>query len=82
MKQKNAFLESEGDAWISRKVYAINIRKLPESDLFLEISAICHFYGGRIKVLEIGCGNGHRLKWLQENLGFECYRIDLLPQAI
>ncbi len=77
------FLESEGDAWFSRNVYSVNTRKLPESDSLLEkVRNLPLSPGGGVKILEIGCGNGRRLNWLQENLGFECHGIDPSPQAI
>jgi ubiquinone/menaquinone biosynthesis C-methylase UbiE len=35
---------------------------------------------GKMRLLEVGCGAGHRLGWLQHNLGLECHGID--PSAI
>ncbi len=28
-------------------------------------------------VLEIGCGTGHFLRWMESTLGFKCYGIDV-----
>jgi ubiquinone/menaquinone biosynthesis C-methylase UbiE len=39
-------------------------------------------HGEGQKVLEIGCSDGSRLKWLKESLGFECYGIDPSTQAV
>jgi ubiquinone/menaquinone biosynthesis C-methylase UbiE len=84
MKQKDAFLESEGDAWFRRNVTATTPHPAPQSDSLLreilELPAR-HCVPGT-KVLEIGCGDGARLGWLRENRGFDCYGIDPSPQAV
>jgi len=33
-------------------------------------------------LLEIGCGEGHRLQWLQENLGIKCFGVEPSNMAV
>lgn len=83
MKQKDAFLESEGDAWFTRNEHVLNTRKLPDSDSLLgEILCLPSSQRRGLKVLEIGCGDGSRLNWLKENLRYECYGIEPSIQAV
>ena len=67
MSQKDIFLKSEGDAWFVRNEKAVANYNLPEDDLLLcEIIEIHKQSGGEVlKILEIGCGDGTRLGWLQ-----------------
>lgn len=82
MKQKNIFLESEGNAWFERNTKLMASRKLPEVDsLLVEILNLPGIEKG-IKILEIGCGEGGRLSWLRENCGFDCYGVEPSAQAV
>ena len=79
MKQKEIFLQSEGDAWFIRNQQGVATRKLPDDDLILREILDIHGQsggGGRLKVLEIGCGDGTRLAWLKNNLNADCYGIE------
>ncbi|HHT9112406.1 MAG: class I SAM-dependent methyltransferase [Planctomycetes bacterium] len=83
MKQKNIFLESEGNAWFERNARLLGSRKLPEFDsLLMEILALSPLPAEGTKILEIGCGDGTRLNWLRENLGFDCYGLEPSAQAV
>ena len=84
MKQKDIFLESEGDAWFARNRSDVGRRKLPEDDLVLrELVALAAETGVRERrILEIGCGEGTRLAWLQRNLKADCYGIEPSAQAV
>ena len=83
MKQKEIFLSSEGDAWFSRNERSVKDRKLPDDDPILnEITDIHHRTGGRLKVLEVGCGEGSRLAWMTSNLNADCYGIDPSSKAV
>ena len=81
MKQRDVFLESEGNAWFERNASALGSRKLPESDsLLVEILNLPLAEG--TKILEIGCGDGARLSWLRENCRFDCYGVEPSSQAV
>lgn len=83
MKQKDIFLESEGDAWLSRNERALVSRQLPKSDpLLLEITNLDPPPEEGMKLLEIGCGDASRLSWLQENCGISCYGLDPSSRAV
>ena len=84
MKQKEAFLESEGDAWFRRNLTEAKAHEVPQSDSLLrEILSLPSLQCvPGTKVLEIGCGDGARLGWLRENRGFDCYGIDPSAQAV
>lgn len=75
MKQSTAFLRGEGD-----KFYARNFNKSREPDPVFEA-----IKDNKIKpntVLEIGCGDGWRLRMFRQNLGAVCYGIDPSKDAI
>jgi len=84
MKQRDVFLESEGDAWFVRNSPGLKVRKLPESDPILQeiLKLPAESVNPGTRVLEIGCGDGSRLTWLKERLRFECYGIDPSRQAV
>ena len=83
MKQKNIFLQAEGNAWFARNEAKVAARKLPEADFLLpEIIDICNQMPVKkgVRVLEIGCGDGSRLSWLKNNLNMDCYGVE--PSAL
>lgn len=86
MKQKDIFLQSEGDAWFSRNQQGVVTRKLPDDDILLgemlDLLPDNVRGGARIKVLEVGCGDGTRLAWLKHNLNADCYGIEPAAQAV
>lgn len=81
MKQKDMFLESEGDAYFTRNQGAA-ARKLPDDDALLRevLDLLSVSANTKLRVLEIGCGDGTRLVWLQNNLNADCHGID--PSAL
>jgi ubiquinone/menaquinone biosynthesis C-methylase UbiE len=85
LKQKNVFLEGEGDAWFARNATGLARLKLPDDDpLILEILG---FRGhlvpaSGVKVLEVGCGPGTRLAWLKDQLGLECHGVEPSAKAV
>lgn len=86
MKQKDIFLSGEGNAWFDRNAAALAKQEMPDGDpLLLELLrlqeqlASLHEVG---KVLEIGCGEGGRLAWVQQNMGLECYGIEPSQLAV
>ena len=84
MKQKDIFLKDEGDAWFHRNEAALKKRHLPEDDpILMELLRLMPAIPReRMKVLEIGCGNGIRLNWLKENMNADCYGIDPSANAV
>lgn len=82
MKQKDIFLESEGNAWFKRNTNAVGLRKLPESDSLLAEILRLPLPKKGTKILEIGCGDGTRLSWLRENCGFDCHGVEPSVQAV
>lgn len=84
MKQRDVFLETEGDAWFARNTGRPDARYEPASDrLLAEIAALVKRdpCAGPARVLEIGCGNGQRLAWLRDNLQCECSGIEPSQRA-
>ena len=87
MKQKNIFLDTEGDAWFERNHYAIKNRVFDRSEPVIEsvylianqtdVAAM-----DSIKILEIGCGEAARLAWISENLGAEVYGVEPSIKAV
>ena len=81
-EQKARFLHDEGDAWFNRNHSAQDAKVLPDSDRVLMQILELPSLGEGTKVLEIGCGQGRRLAWLQENLGFSCAGIEPSAKAV
>ena len=84
VKQKDKFLESEGDAWFERNINAIENKKLPEEDAILsEIQKLpLPQTVNRYNVLEIGCSNGYRLEWLSKKMGYRCKGVEPSEKAV
>lgn len=84
MKQRDVFLESEGDAWFERNVGGSAPRNVGESDpLIVEVLGLSSALAlDSASILEIGCGDGVRLAWLQQNRGCHCCGLDPSAQAI
>lgn len=84
VKQKEIFLQSEGDAWFTRNQQGVACRKLPDDDALLrEILDLLPVNAeGKLKVLEVGCGDGTRLAWLKNNLNADCHGVEPSAQAV
>ena len=81
MKQKDVFLESEGNAWLARNAAVVQSRPLPQSDpLLMEILELSPAPGEGTKILEIGCGDGTRLQWLKNERKYSCHGVE--PSAL
>lgn len=79
MKQRDAFLEGEGDAWFQRNTGKADAQFDSQSDVLLtEISALVPHIDATLapSILEIACGDGRRLAWLKDNRKFECFGIE------
>jgi len=85
MKQRDVFLQSEGDAWLERNTGRPDWQFDPQRDALLtEIVRLVPALPQHksVRLLEIGCGNGMRLAWLQEQQGFDCYGVDPSERAV
>lgn len=85
MKQREAFLQGEGDAWFERNTGKAVAQYDPQADLLLaEISTLIPNIDAAAspRILEIGCGDGMRLAWLKENKHFECFGIEPSERAV
>ena len=84
MRQKDIFLQSEGDAWFMRNRQSVSDRKLPGGDCLLQemIAFLPSIAARRLRVLEIGCGDGTRMEWVSNNLNADCFGIDPSVQAV
>lgn len=83
MKQKDVFLQTEGDAWFERNLGGAPAREVTEADpLLTEILALPAEAVSGSTVLEIGCGDGARLAWLQKNRGCRCHGLDPSSKAV
>jgi len=76
VKQSDVFLQTEGDAFYER-----NRDKLREPDPVQEVIA-CLQLPERPSVLEVGCGDGWRLKALRQKYDALCFGIDASAEAI
>lgn len=83
-EQAQAFLDSEADAWFERNQDALQ-RAAPERDVLyntvLEHVADRDTRGTPLKILEIGCANGYRLRWFKD-AGFDVRGVDASSAAI
>jgi len=84
MKQRDVFLQSEGDAWLERNTPRGATRALPDCDevLLAILQLPLSPTAAPSKLLEIGCASGSRLAWLRDNRGFDCYGLDPSAKAV
>jgi SAM-dependent methyltransferase len=85
VKQRDAFLEGEGDAWFQWNTGKADAQFDSQSDVLLtEISALVPHIDAALapSILEIGCGDGRRLAWLKDNRKFECFGIEPSERAV
>jgi len=60
-RQKDVFLASEGDAWLSRNADALAARDWSRDPVCMKVASL----GGQpLRILEVGCGDGSRLQYL------------------
>ena len=82
MTAKQEFLETEGDAWYARNRAAKQSRNYPDDDRVLNQILELSDLSPQSSVLEIGCGGGERLAWLQQTLGYSCSGIEPSAEAV
>jgi ubiquinone/menaquinone biosynthesis C-methylase UbiE len=80
MHQKDIFLQSEADAWFNRNHAAIAAKDFssndPVSSAVVEIATQIAQSDGRLRILEVGCGDGGRLVWLSKHLATEVHGVE------
>ena len=86
MSQKEIFLNYEGDAWYERNKDALT-KIDPEVDpLILEVKNLMHSKlidkPEKIDILEVGCGDGTRSKFISDLMDCNIYGIDPSQKAI
>lgn len=78
--QKDIFLASEGDAWFQRNEAALVARDWSKDMVCRKIEHISA--GQPLHILEIGCGEGSRLKYLASTHGHRVTGIDPSANAV
>lgn len=86
MQQKDVFLQSEADAWYQRNRLTVSKRDFavddPVTSAILEISVQPEYAHKKIRILEVGCGEGRRLSWLAANLDSEVHGVEPSLMAV
>lgn len=83
-KQKDSFLNGEGDAWFDRNAEALSNLSDEESSRQSDpiLKAVAGLPGPPLKILEIGAGNGWRLGLLHSMTGAECIGVEPSARAV
>ena len=79
--QKEAFLQSEADAWHKRNKKAVAEQDFAQDIVVQAVTDIASAHPS-LKILEIGCGAGHRLSWLAQKTGVEVHGIEPSAEAV
>ena len=85
IKQKDVFLQEEGNVWFDRNHATIQSRDLDQYHdpvIFAVQRCMSSLPLNEVKLLEIGCGEAKRLQWIKKNLGIDCYGIDPSEKAV
>ena len=84
-KQKNVFIDSEGDKWFERNHNDVCNKQRGINDPVISALADClRSYDSpySLKLLEIGCGEGKRLHWIADNFGLQCFGVEPSKRAL
>ena len=83
-KQKEIFLENEGNSWFYRNHKAQKKKKLGLKDPIIQAISKCLDIKSSKKkfLLEIGCGEAKRLHWISKNLNFHCFGVEPSKKAV
>jgi len=84
-RQKQIFLETEGDAWFRRNHDFLNNRTASNDPLFPTIERVIGTYSkaeAAPVVLEVGCAAGKRLKAIDTHLGVKTKGIEPSAEAV
>lgn len=83
-KQKEIFLDDEGNSWFYRNHKAQQKRKFGTKDPIIQAISKCLDTKKSSKkkfLLEIGCGEAKRLHWISKNLNFQCFGVEPSKKA-
>lgn len=84
-KQKDIFLDFEGDIYFERNHLTIQNQEMGTKDpIIFALSNIIKKKNknNNLKLLEVGCGEGKRLKWISKNYNIQCFGIDPSKKAV
>ena len=84
-KQKEIFLETEGNSWFDRNHKAVQEREINLQFPIIQGLSKCldkKAPNGNKQLLEIGCGEGKTLHWIAENFGLQCYGVEPSKKAV
>jgi len=79
--QEQVFINSEADSWFLRNKECL-IAKTANSDLTFQKIKQLHSELNLNNILEIGCSNGYRLSWCDEQLGIKATGLEPSLKAI
>ena len=83
-RQRDIFLDEEGDNWLKRNLDALETRDFRcDDDVVRSLdSYVNRSTGSKVRYLEIGCGSGHRLKWLSDNFNYMVSGIEPSSKSV
>lgn len=78
--QKDVFMDTEGDAWFRRNQAALDSRDWSGDPVCRKLGTLDLEQPAR--VLEIGCGDGSRLRFLHARYGHEVHGVDPSQEGV
>ena len=88
ISQKKIFLDSEGDAWFERNYKTLEDREYNPAEPIIASIIKCQKLkqaqtpNNADMLLEVGCGDGGRLRWIEKNLGIKCHGLEPSSKAV
>lgn len=79
-RAKDVFLESEGDAWFNRN--RVSTQRDYSVDRVVLALASMPGLTSDTTILEVGCGGGERLRYLQDVMGWSCSGVEPSAAAV
>jgi ubiquinone/menaquinone biosynthesis C-methylase UbiE len=84
-KQKDIFLEFEGDIYFERNNLTIQNQEIgPNDPIIFALSKLIakKNENNSLKLLEVGCGEAKRLQWISQNYNIQCFGVDPSKKAV
>ncbi|MEO0316123.1 MAG: hypothetical protein RI928_2579 [Pseudomonadota bacterium] len=87
MSQKDVFLSSEADAWYKRNLQTVAKTEFSIDPVSLAVLGLAATFPPeaqprRLRLLEVGCGEGRRLEWLAEKLNADVFGVEPSSLAV